>query len=346
MSPVVSTACGLISLVLIGWLLVIGQSFIVPILLAIILVYIASASSNGLARRVPFLASWNRTRGIIVLAIFLALIGLFVGFLTNNGQAISAALPAYSENLNQIFADVAENLGLAEVPTVTSLIEVLRERLDFEALARAVLGAISGMGSIVVLAVFYAIFLAADLKDLPRKLLLALGDEGSANNVSLLVMKTNKRVGDYLIAKTTVNLVLAAISFGIMLVLGIEFALLWAVLIGLLNYIPYLGSIIGVMLPVLLSLAQFGSLGSALAAFVGLMGAQMFAAYVLEPRMLGKSVNLSPFIVLVALAFWTPMWGAIGAVLAVPLTAVAMIIMAEVRVLRPFAVLISESGEV
>ena len=139
---------------------------------------------------------------------------------------------------------------------------------------------------------------------------------------------------------------MVAVSFVIMLLLGVEFALLWAVLIGLFNYIPYIGSIIGVLFPVLLSLAQFGSLGPAVAALAGLMGAQLFAAYVLEPRMLGKSVNLSPFMVLVSLAFWTTLWGTVGAILAVPLTAVAIIVMAEISETRPAAVMLSEDGKV
>ncbi len=68
--------------------------------------------------------------------------------------------------------------------------------------------------------------------------------------------------------------------------------------------------------------------------------------YVLEPRLLGKSVNLSACVVLLALSLWTTLWGALGAILAVPLTAVVMIILAEMPALRPLAVLISHDGEV
>ena len=76
------------------------------------------------------------------------------------------------------------------------------------------------------------------------------------------------------------------------------------------------------------------------------MCAQLFAAYILEPRMLGKSVNLSPFMVLVSLAFWTTLWGTVGAILAVPLTAVVIIVMAQISVTRPAAVMLSADGNV
>ena len=345
-TSILVTTASLITLILIGWLLVIGQSLIVPIVIAVILVYVATAASDWLGRSVPGLQSWPRLRGILVMAFVTFLIALFVNFFAANTQAIALALPAYSQNLNQIIAEVSVQFGVSEVPTLSSLVDLISERLDFAGLVQQAIGVISSLGSVIVLAICYAIFLATDIKSMPQKLLLAVGDETSANDLTNIVLKTNKRVGDYLIAKTTVNIVLAAISFAIMLFLGVEFALLWAVLIGLFNYIPYIGSIIGVLFPVLLSLAQFGSLGPAVAALLGLMGAQVFAAYVLEPRMLGKSVNLSPFMVLVSLAFWTTLWGTVGAILAVPLTAVAIIVMAEISVTRPIAVMLSEDGNV
>ena len=131
-----------------------------------------------------------------------------------------------------------------------------------------------------------------------------------------------------------------------MLLLGIEFALFWAVLIAFLNYIPYIGSLIGVLFPVLLSLAQFGELGMAGTVLVSLTAAQVFVAAYLEPRMMGRAFNLSPFVVLLALAFWSTLWGLAGALLAVPLTASLVLLLAEIQTVRPIAVLLSANGNV
>lgn len=96
----------------------------------------------------------------------------------------------------------------------------------------------------------------------------------------------------------------------------------------------------------MLALAQFGSLSWAVLAFILLMAVQMFVGNVLEPKMIGKSVNLSSFVVLVALVFWTTLWGLPGAILSVPLTSVLVIILAASEGARPLAIMLSTDGEV
>jgi len=127
--------------------------------------------------------------------------------------------------------------------------------------------------------------------------------------------------------------------------LGIDSAVFWAVMIGFLNYIPYVGSAIGVGFPVGLTLAQFGSLQWAFLALVLLMAVQTYVGNILEPRMIGKSVNLSSFVVLVALVFWTTIWGLPGAILSIPLTSVLVILLAENPSTRPLAIMFTSDGD-
>ena len=103
-----------------------------------------------------------------------------------------------------------------------------------------------------------------------------------------LVRDINRKIGDYLAVKTAINIVLGAISFVILWVMDVDFALFWAVVIGLFNYIPYVGSIVGVALPVILSLAQFGSLGTTAVLGALLIAAQTYVGNILEPRVIGK----------------------------------------------------------
>ena len=112
-------------------------------------------------------------------------------------------------------------------------------------------------------------------------------------------------------------------------------------MIGLFNYIPYVGSIIGVALPILLSLAQFGSLGTT--ALLGglLIAAQTYVGNILEPRIIGRQLNLSPFVVLVALSVWSALWGLPGAILAIPLTSMLTIICGSFPETRFVAVLLA-----
>jgi len=135
---------------------------------------------------------------------------------------------------------------------------------------------------------------------------------------------------------------LGAVSYLVLWVMGIDFALFWAILIGLLNYIPYVGSYLGVLFPIALSLAQMGSLGLTLLLAVLLTLCQMVIGNVVEPRMIGRQLNLSPFIVLVALSVWTAIWGIPGAILAIPMTSIIAIILAGFKETRFIALLLAE----
>ncbi len=139
------------------------------------------------------------------------------------------------------------------------------------------------------------------------------------------------------------NAILGAISFAVMWAFGLDFAIFWAVLIALLNYVPYRGSIIAVIFPVVLSLAQFGSLWITLALAGLLTAARIGVGSAVEPWIVGRKINLSPFIVLTALAAWSSVWGIAGAILAIPLTSIIVIIMANFSATRPFAVLLAEN---
>ena len=182
---IVNFAAGLICAVIIGWLLMIGYGLIIPILLAVISVYLVTAGADALGRLIPVLEPRRDLRVLFVLIIFLSAILGFSLFLSENARAISAAIPKYSDNLNALIASFSQNSGMTEVPTVASLIERLQKQIDFSQIAQTAFTFVSGIGSVIVLAICYAAFLAADLKGMPRKLRLAFGTEEQARYHSL-----------------------------------------------------------------------------------------------------------------------------------------------------------------
>jgi predicted PurR-regulated permease PerM len=128
--------------------------------------------------------------------------------------------------------------------------------------------------------------------------------------------------------------------------LGIEFAGFWALLIALFNYIPYLGSFLGVVFPVALSALQFGDLNVVLLVLLALTAAQIFVGSFLEPYLMGNQLNLSPFVIMVSLTVWAALWGIAGALLSVPITAIMVIVFSEFPGTRPLAILLSRDGRV
>src|SRR5690606_11996001 len=120
-------------------------------------------------------------------------------------------------------------------------------------------------------------------------------------------------------------------------VMRLDLAEFWALLIFALNYIPYIGAWLGVIFPTLLAAAQFGDPGRVFGIAAALAVVQFTTGSVLEPRVMGRGLNLSPVIMLLSLGFWGTVWGVVGMLLAVPLMVVIMIVCAHVDSLRPVA---------
>jgi predicted PurR-regulated permease PerM len=331
---------------MLGWLLWIGKPVLLPVIAAVISVYVlstAAASMQGLPL-VGRLPAWAR-RILILMAFALGVVLLFLLVIDNLAQVL-AALPRYESNLDALVTRAASLMGIEDQPTWAAIRAATIDQIDVRSLLAPTLLSIQGFGVTLFLVVLYASFFMAERGTMARKVTIAMGGEEAGERALSLLARINDRIGGYLFVKTVLNVILGMISYAIMLVLGIEFALFWAVLIAFLNYIPYLGSIVGVIFPVLLSLAQFGTLSMAGVVLVSLTAAQMFVGAYMEPRMMGRAFNLSPFVVLLALAFWSTLWGLPGALLAVPMTASLVLVLSEIEATRPIAVMLSASGRV
>jgi AI-2 transport protein TqsA len=330
---------------MLGWLLWIGKPILLPVFAAVISVYILSTAAASM-QAVPVLSrlpAWAR-RSLILILFAIIVILLFILVINNLGQII-AILPQYEANLEELISRNASLLGIENEPTWENLRRATLDQIDVRSWMAPALLSLRGFGITLFLVVLYSSFFIAERGVMARKVKIAMGNEEMGNRALALLSQINERIGQYLFVKTVLNVILGAISYVIMLLLGIEFALFWAVLIAFLNYIPYIGSMIGVIFPVLLSLAQFGTLSMAGAVMVALTTVQIFVAFYLEPRMMGRAFNLSPFVVLLALAFWSTLWGLPGSLLAVPLTVSLVLVLAELKTTRPIAVLLSANGK-
>lgn len=331
--------------VMVGWLIYLGQTVLMPIVAGLISATVLFSATDAL-QRVPFIGAappWLRR--VLVLLVFVAAVAGLALIMVSDVQRVIAAIPTYQNNLIDAISSATRFAGLDTVPNWDHIREVTIGRIDLQHFIMSLLSSTTSLGGQIFMVVLYAIFLVAERTQFSEKLMHAMATEESADRVLTIFFKVNQRIGNYLAVKTLVNAILGLISYVIMWLIGIHFALFWAILIGLLNYIPYFGSLLGVLFPVLLSLAQSGSWQMAFWSLVTLTAAQMYVGNFLEPRMIGRSVNLSPFVVLVALSIWTTLWGLPGAILAIPMTAAVVSIMAEIPATRPFAIMLSSDGQ-
>jgi predicted PurR-regulated permease PerM len=153
-------------------------------------------------------------------------------------------------------------------------------------------------------------------------------------------------VARYLGIKTLISLLTGFLSYLIFVFIGLDFAIFWAFLIFLLNFIPTVGSLLGTIFPAIFCLLQFGDFTIALSVLliVGLI--QVFIGNFLEPKWLGNSMNISPLFSIISLVFWGLVWGTTGMVISVPITVVLLIILSQFESTKTIAILLSEKGEI
>ncbi|MFN7496441.1 MAG: AI-2E family transporter, partial [Hyphomonadaceae bacterium] len=148
----------------------------------------------------------------------------------------------------------------------------------------------------------------------------------------------------YLWVQTITGLMIAVASWALFAVVGLENGLFWATIIFVLSYIPVVGGAAGSLLPAIFALVQFTSPVPALVILAGTQGIGFVVGNIIQPRMTGDSLNISVLVVFLSLVFWGKLWGGPGAFLAVPMTVMLMIVLAQFPSTRWIAVLLSNNG--
>ena len=326
---------------LVVWLLIVGQSIILPIFTAIISVYVLSKAADAMGRlplldRLPSLV-----RRLLVLVGFVLCLVAFGFVISTTVDQLMVEAPTYRENLAAFATSLADLVGLESIPTWDQIRTTVFPEIDLKDLVLGLLGSVTSLGSGLFLVIVYAVFLVAEQGSMANKLAAAFPEGDRATRIAELFGEINHKIGDYLAMKTLINVVLGAVSYIIMLVMGLDFALFWAVMIALFNYIPFVGTV-AILFPILLSLAQYGSLTTTLVLAALLLVAQLISDNVLEPKLFSRQLNLNPFVIIVALSFWTAIWGLPGAILAIPITSMIAIICDAFPATRFIAIFLAE----
>ena len=112
------------------------------------------------------------------------------------------------------------------------------------------------------------------------------------------------------------------------------------------NFIPTIGSLIGTIFPAFFSLIQFGELTPFLIVLITVGVIQIIVGNFIEPKLFGKSLNVSPLITILSLAIWGTIWGITGMILSVPITVIMIIVFSQFEKTKKIAIILSENGEV
>ena len=168
----------------------------------------------------------------------------------------------------------------------------------------------------------------------------------NVNNLNKTLNKIEWSVAQYLGIKTISSFITGLMSFIVFYICDLNFAIFWAFLIFILNFIPTIGSLIATLFPVVFSMLQFGDFNNAFIILFIVGSIQVIIGNFIEPRWLGNSMNISPLLSILSLMFWGLIWGTTGMIVSVPFTVVIIIILSEIESTRPLAILLSEKGNI
>ena len=327
------------------YLLVVGQSILLPLVLAVFITYLLKALAHGLERiEIRDQSLPGSVALAIAIFIFLIFIAVLVQLVAGNVNAIVDAAPAYHAKLQTLFLDLRSTVERWIGTPIT--IAELNERIDFQSAVLRLVGALQSIASNTFQIFLYVAFLLLESRTLDLKIKAFASTPEREYAIKSTLTAIGRNIEMYVWIKTAISLLVGALSYVILLMAGVDFAAFWALLIFILNYIPYIGSVVAVAFPVVLSILQFGSLSVTGLVLISLLTAQVVVGNVIEPRVTGKSLNLSPVIIVLALSVWGSIWGVTGMILSVPIMVIAMIVLAQFPRTKALAVLMSQSGEI
>ena len=323
-----------IAIIILG--LVYGRTFIVPLVIALLISLLIGAGADRLRRLglpwpLPILGS--------VLAMLVG-IAAVVNIVASQVDDVALAWPRYVQRLQTLSDSALSWLG----PGISAEITEAFRNLDLMARVPGFVGSAGGFVATVLLVTLYVGFLLAERGSLEGKVDHLFYSPERAGQMKRVIADISGSIRRYVWIKTIMALLTAGVSYAVMRGIGVDFAETWAVLIFLLNYIPSVGAIVGVLFPALITILQFETAWQFFAVTAGLASAQIIIGNVIEPTYMGRTLNLSPFIVIASLAFWGMIWGVVGAFLSVPLTTALVIACAYVPSFRWIAVLLSADG--
>lgn len=365
-----------ILVLLLGWVLHTVAVVAVPIVFALFVAVVLAPIDQKLTKSLPHRLSWLGRIAVFVL--LLAGLGIFFAGLVYSARLVIAELPSIAETLDQFLPEdmaVMESLEQAmgedarntEAQAATPpperasdgaalpLPPELRQTFNqtgstiagwlvdtTSGLAQRVLGAVGTFVAATVIVIFMVMLGLSESSTWHRKLG-ALWPESSVNWKSAIETISRKLRG-FLLVRAAMGLLTAALYTAFLWAFDIGLLTVWAVLTFLLSFVPNLGSIISGILPTLYALVT-QDLQTALIVGLGLFVIEQIIGNWIDPRVQGRQIAISPLVVLVSILVWSWIWGAAGALLAVPMMVALMVTCAYIEPLRPVALLLSDQSD-
>ena len=258
-------------------------------------------------------------------------------------------MPAYAQRIGQALAPAVKKIEKLEdsagrldreVPTKKiPEVKIKGAYPDWTTYAIRGVGPVSGAAMIIAVVPFLMFFLLAQKKRLKQKLAIVWGDK---IDVSAFATRVTEMIRGFVLGNLLIGVLMATVTIGVLVAFKVDGAIVLGAVSGFLNLIPFLGAILGALIPIGAGLIQNEPLGSLVVILVTVIVLHTISVNFLVPKIIGQRVSISPVAATVGILFWGWLWGVVGVLLAVPLTALVKIVADLHPSLRKFGNLLAE----
>jgi AI-2 transport protein TqsA len=337
-----SVAMTMLIVFLTFYLLYLGQSLLLPLVIAGAVAYLINILAHAMCEIRVHGRSIPRPLAMgFALAVILVSLSFLIQLITVNITSVIKVAPEYQHNLEAL---IYKSYGLFGVEQAPNIEEILKQ-INFSSYLQNFGGTVRSLVSSTGIIIVYLIFLLLEQRTFSSKIRGLVTHPEEQDDIFELVGKIRSDIRSYIGIKVLTSTTTGLLSYFVLNLVGVDFASFWAVLIFLLNFIPTIGSIIATAFPSVLALVQFDTLGPFVITASVLTALQFCIGSLLEPKLMGNRLNLSPIVILLSLGLWGSIWGISGMFLCVPITVIIMIIFSYFPETRPVAVLLSGNGE-
>ncbi|MDD0851911.1 AI-2E family transporter [Halobacteriovorax sp. GB3] len=314
----------ILTLIALTGALVYTKAILIPFVISLFLYAISSPSILWLEKKFHFP---RMVCALITIILFLCVMSIVVLFVVYSLKNFIAGADLYTQKLATFFEDVTVLLKTYGIHIDSSNIrEEILSLPIFTYLKRFTGSIVSLVGNSTLILIITSFLIVG---------------EGATKGENALFKEIHYKISRYVMTKFTTSFI-TALLVGILLGLfKVDLAFMFAILTFLFNFIPNVGSIIATALPLPVILLQFGFGLPFIAISLGSLVIQFTIGNVIEPKVMGESMDLHPVAVLLFLMFWGLVWGLPGMFMAVPITAILKIVLSRIETTRPLSELLA-----
>lgn len=328
-----------ITLIVLAAALKLSAAVTLPFAFAYFLAVLVQPLQAGLRRRLPRALRWLAVP--LTMLTVVAALALALGLLSVSLEPVISRGPEYAQRAEDWLSAAlgwARDHGI-KLPQAGEL-----GSSSLGALARRLptgLNLVGGLAGFAVLIFFFALLMLIEADAWRRKAEAAFGRSEEMREAGATI---GHKVRSYLLIRSFSGALSGLLVALWLWLIGVDFALLWGVMFFLFNYAPTVGSIVAGVLATLIAFLQLGPVWAAVAVG-GMIAIDQAIGNFLDPHLQGRTLDISPLVVLLSVIFWGWIWGVPGMLLAVPMTATIITLCEQVPALEPIATLMSGSGE-